>query len=83
MQIKENKLRFSKHIKNSRLHGTSSSKVVGLIKGNNVYSQPITQFKPNRENKITFANQARSRGPEFTLSQANSASDKVGSPSNQ
>jgi hypothetical protein len=82
-QIKENRLRFSKHIQNSLLHGTSSSKVVGLIKGNNIYSQPITQFKPNTENKIRFANQARSRGPEFTLSMANAASNKVGSPSNQ
>jgi len=35
-QIKENRLRFSKHIQNSLLHGTSSSKVVGLIKGNNI-----------------------------------------------
>ncbi len=82
-QIKENRLRFSKHIQNSLLHGTSSSKVVGLIKGNNIYSQPITQFKPNTENKIRFANQAWSRGPEFTLSKANATSNKVGSPSNQ
>jgi hypothetical protein len=82
-QIKENRLRFSKHIQNSLLHGTSSSKVVGLIKGNNIYSQPITQLKPNTENKIRFANQAQSRGPEFTLSKANAASNKVGSSCNQ
>jgi hypothetical protein len=82
-KLKKKKLRFSKHIQNSLLHGTSSSKVVGLIEGNIVYSQPITQFKPNTENKIRFANQAQSRGPEFTLSEANAASNKVGSPSNQ
>jgi hypothetical protein len=36
-QIKENRLSFfQKHIQNSLLHGTSSSKVVGLIKGNNI-----------------------------------------------
>jgi hypothetical protein len=56
---------------------------VGLIKGNNIYSQPITQLKPNTENKIRFANQAQSRGPEFTLSKANAASNKVGSSCNQ
>jgi len=53
---------------------------VGLIEGNNIYSQPITQFKPNTENKISFGNQARSRGPEFTLSKPDSPSNKVGSP---
>jgi hypothetical protein len=50
-KFKENKLKFSKHILNSLLHETSSSKVVGLIKGNIVYSQPISQFK-NQIQKI-------------------------------
>jgi hypothetical protein len=41
-QIKENKLRISKHIQNSLSHGTQSSKVVGLSKRNNILTTNYT-----------------------------------------
>jgi hypothetical protein len=41
-RIKENNLRFSKHIQNSLLHGTQSSKVVGLSKVNNILTTNYT-----------------------------------------
>ncbi len=50
-QIKENKPRFSKHIQNSLLHGTSSSKVVGLIKGNNILTTNCTIQTKYRKKK--------------------------------
>jgi hypothetical protein len=41
-KLKENNLRFSKHIQNSLLHGTLSSKVEGLSKGNNILTTNYT-----------------------------------------
>ncbi len=51
--IKGNNLRFSKHIQNSLLHGTQSSKVVGLNKGNNILTTNYTiQTKYRKWHKV-------------------------------